>query len=327
MELRPTQGTLFHQRIRMSNSYLCTTRDGIFLNFTKKIMDGAFFGLARYGVDWYTFLSVAEERQKPTHEGMIIKFNLDPYGNPIAVEEVVKGLDNGVHQIMVYENHLYILETYIQQIRKISLIDKREEIIYPLPRAISAWYKYHGMEGSLDNYAHMNALTVQDDRFYILCPKLRSKLNIHGQPDQDREPTMILVFSKEWKLIDEINTGRYFCHDLVILGHDIYFCDATNTICKVNSVTHTVSEVWTVNTESSDLQNICRGLSISQDGKVIVGTWDFKKHSVVDVLSNKTVTISSTPCCIMKIDGTDYCDEQSPLRQSHIITGFAREFN
>jgi hypothetical protein len=75
----------------------------------------------------------------------------------------------------------------------------------------------------------MNAMTVQDDRFYISCPKLRSKINEDGKPDQDRNPTLIRVFSKDWKLIDEIDTGRFFCHDLVILGHDIYFADATNT--------------------------------------------------------------------------------------------------
>ena len=306
--------------------YLCTTRSGLFLNFTKKIINGAFFGLARDGSEWYIFGSKADDRSKPTHEGYILKFALDAYGNPVILEEFANGLDNGVHQIMVHDGHLYVLETYIQQIRKICLRTKTEEIIYPLPRAIIAWYKYHGMEGSLEDYAHMNALTVQDDRFYISCPKLRSKLNEQGKPDQDRNPTLIRVFSKDWKLIDEIDTGRFFCHDLVIIGHDIYFADATNTICKVNSVTHEVSDVWTVDPVSPDLRKICRGLSIAQDGKVIVGTHDFQGNNyVVDVLEKKQVKIEDTPCCIMKIDGTDYCDEQSPLRQSHIVSGFAKD--
>jgi hypothetical protein len=296
------------------------------LNFTKKIINGAFFGLARDGAEWYMFGSKAQDRSKPTHEGYILKFTLDAYGNPVILEEFANGLDNGVHQIIVYDGHLYVLETYLQQIQKICLKTKASEIIYPLPRAIIAWYKYHGMDGSLDHYAHMNALTVQDDRFYISCPKLRNKLNDEGKPDQDRNPTLIRVFSKDWKLIDEINTGRYFCHDLVILGHDIYFADATNTICKVSSVTHEVSEVWTVDPVSPDLRKICRGLSIAQDGKIIVGTHDFQGNSyVVDVLENKQVKIEDTPCCIMKIDGTDYCDEQSALRQSHLISGFARD--
>lgn len=306
--------------------YLCTTRSGLFLNFTKKILSGAFFGLARDGLNWYIFGSKAQDRSKPTHEGFILKFALDAYGNPVVLEEFATGLDNGVHQIIVYDGHLYVLETYIQQIRKICLRTKYSEIIYPLPRAIIAWYKYYGMEGSLEHYAHMNALTVQDDRFYVSCPKLRNKLNENGRPDNERVPTLIRVFSKDWKLIDEIDTGRYFCHDLVILGHDIYFADATNTICKVNSVTHEVSEVWSVDPVSPDLRKICRGLSIAQDGKVIVGTHDFQGNSyVVDVLENKQIKIEDTPCCIMKIDGTDYCDEQSPLRQSHLISGFAKD--
>jgi PKHD-type hydroxylase len=305
--------------------YLCTTRSGLFLNFTKKIIKGAFFGLARDGQDWYIFGSKAHDRSKPTNDGYILKFVLDAYGNPVILEEFASDLDNGVHQIIVHDGYLYVLETYIQQIRKFCLRTKTSEIIYPLPRAIISWYKYHGMEGSLEHYAHMNALTVQDDRFYVSCPKLRNKLNEDGNPDQDRNPTLIRVFSKEWKLIDEIDTGRYFCHDLVIIGHDIYFADATNTICKVNSVTHEVSEVWTVDPLSSDLRKICRGLSISHDGKVIVGTHDFQGNSyVVDVLEKKQVKLEDTPCCIMKIDGTDYCDEQSPLRQSHVVSGFAK---
>jgi len=306
--------------------YLCTTRSGVFLNFTQKILNGSFFGLARDGEFWYVFGSKAQDRSKPTNEGFILKFTLDVFGNPVILEEFAKDLDNGVHQIMIHDGHLYILETYVQQIRKICLRTKTSEIIYPLPRAIIAWYKYHGMEGSLENYAHMNALTVQDDRFYISCPKLRNKINKEGKPDQDRNPTLIRVFSKDWKLIDEIDTGRFFCHDLVIIGHDIYFADATNTICKVNSVTHEVSEVWTVDPVSPDLRKICRGLSITQDGKVIVGTHDFQENSyVVDVIENKQIKIIDTPCCIMKIDGTDYCDEQSPLRKSHIITGFSKD--
>jgi hypothetical protein len=96
-------------------------------------------------------------------------------------------------------------------------------------------------------------------------------------------------------------------------------------ICKVNSVTHEVSEVWTVDPVSPDLRKICRGLSITQDGKVIVGTHDFQGNSyVVDVIENKQVKIEDTPCCIMKIDGTDYCDEQSSLRKSHLVSGFAK---
>lgn len=306
--------------------YLCTTRKGLFLNFTQKIMNGAFFGLARHDCDWYIFGTSATHRTTPTSEGFILKFNLDNFGNVTNIEEFIKGLDNGVHQILIHDNHLYILETYIQQIRKVSLHTKHTEIIYPLSRAIIAWYKHHGMEGSIENYAHMNAITVQDDRFYISCPKLRNKFNDKGLPDQDRVPTIIKVFSKDWKQIDEIDTGRFFCHDLVILGHDIYFADATNTICKVNSVTHEVSEVWTVDPVSPDLRKICRGLSISQDGKVIVGTHDFNGNNfVVDVIEKKQIPIIDTPCCIMKIDGTDYCDEQSPLRLSHIVSGFAKD--
>jgi hypothetical protein len=105
--------------------YLCTTRSGLFLNFTKKILNGAFFGLARNGIDWYIFGSKADDRSKPTNEGFILKFTMDFYGNPVILEEFASGLDNGVHQIMVHDEHLYVLETYIQQIRTYLSFDKK----------------------------------------------------------------------------------------------------------------------------------------------------------------------------------------------------------
>ena len=298
--------------------YLCTTRAGLFLN-ENKIMDGKFFGLTRDGSKgWYVFGTHAEDIHLPTMQGFVAYFEIHD-GRVTDWKEVVKGLDNGVHQILMYKEHLYIPETYIQRITRVSVHTWKKEVIRPLPDAISSWYVVNGLEGSFQDYVHMNALTVQDDRFYIMCPQLRNKLK-NGQPSQEREPSIIKVFSSDWKLIDEINTGRYFCHDLVILGHEIYFADATNTICKLNIVTKEVSEVWTVDPFSPYLRKICRGLSIGQDGQVWVGTHDFEGSDfIVNVLEKKRYPIASTPCCIKRLDTFDFSDETCPLRTSQIV--------
>lgn len=299
--------------------YLCTTRHGLFLG-ENKIMDGKFFGLTRDGAEgWYIFGTHAADLHLPTMQGFVAHFEIHD-GRVTDWSEVVKGLDNGVHQILLYKDHLYIPETYIQRVTKVSIHTGKREIIQPVPEAVSAWYVVNGLESaSSQNYIHMNALTVQDDRFYMMCPKLRNKCE-NGQPSQERNPSIIKMFSNDWMLIDEFDTGRYFCHDLVILGHEIYFADATNTICKLNIVTREVSEVWTVDPVSPDLRKICRGLSIGQDGQVWVGTHDFEGNNfIVNVLEKKQYRLPSTPCCIKRLDVSDFNDETGPLRVSQVV--------
>jgi PKHD-type hydroxylase len=282
-------------------------------------MDGKFFGLARdCQGGWYVFGTHASDIHMPTMQGFIAHFKIHN-GQVTDWTEVVKGLDNGVHQIIFYKEHLYILETYIQRIIKVSVNNWQKETIKPLPEAISSWYFVNDLEGSFQDYVHMNALTVQDDRFYIMCPQLRNKVE-DGQPSQGRVASIIKVFSSDWKLIEELNTGRYFCHDLVIVGHEIYFADATNTICKLNIVTKEISEVWIVDPVSLDLRKICRGLSIGEDGEVWVGTHDFEGHNyIVNVLKKEQKSVPSTPCCIKRLDVLDYSDETSLLRMSQIV--------
>jgi hypothetical protein len=55
-------------------------------------------------------------------------------------------------------------------------------------------------------------ITVQDDRFYIMCPFLKNKLE-DGKATQDRHPSHIFMFGPDWKIIDTFETGRFFCHE------------------------------------------------------------------------------------------------------------------
>jgi PKHD-type hydroxylase len=301
--------------------YLITSRKGIYLNFTKKLIDGKFFGLTHQGPVWYAFGTHADDIHKPTFEGYILKFEIDSSGNMANNQEIITGLDNGVHQMCIWRNHLYVLETYVQRITVINLKDYSKIEIFPFDRAISAWYQQNGLEGSCEKYIHMNAITVQDDRFYIMCPKLKNTI-IDGQPSQERKPSHIFMFSPDWKVLDIFDTGRYFCHDLVIIGHEIHFADATNTICKLNIVTREVEQVWDVDPVSPDLRKICRGLSISETGQVWVGTHDLdgKHHYVVDPTKKQHIELDDTPCCIKRIDGTDFNDETSSLKKTFTLT-------
>jgi hypothetical protein len=135
-----------------------TSRKGIYLDHTKKLLDGKFFGLTHRGSTWYAFGTHANEITNPSFKGYVIQFELDKSGKMINQTEIASGLDNGVHQMCIWKNHLYILETYIQQITVINLENTSEKrIIYPFEQAISAWYHAKGHPGSYEHYKHMNA--------------------------------------------------------------------------------------------------------------------------------------------------------------------------
>ena len=303
-----------------------TSRKGIYLNFTKKLIDGKFFGLTHQGPVWYAFGTHADDIHVPSFQGYVLQFEIDSNGNMVNQKEIFQGLDNGVHQMCIWRDHLYVLETYIQRISVINIKNYSKTEIYLFDKAISAWYQKNGLEGSCDKYVHVNAITVQDDRFYIMCPHLKNTL-IDGHPSQERNPSQIVMFSPDWKVLDTFDTGRYFCHDLVIIGHEIYFADATNTICKLNIVTREVEKIWNVDPVSPDLRKICRGLSISESGQVWVGTHDFdKKYYLVDPIKKQHIELDETPCCIKRLDGTDFNDEMSHLKKQFTLT-YPSRFN
>jgi PKHD-type hydroxylase len=304
-----------------------TSRKGIYLNFTKKLIDGKFFGLTHQGPIWYAFGTHADDIHIPSFQGYILQFEIDSIGNMVNQKEIVTGLDNGSHQMCIWKDHLYVLETYVQKISVINLKDLTKTEIYPFDKAISSWYKQNGLEGSYENYIHMNAITVQDDRFYIMCPYLKNTI-IDGHPSQEREPSQIVMFGPDWKVLDTFDTGRYFCHDLVIIGHEIYFSDATNTICRLNIVTREVEQVWDVDPVSPNLRKICRGLSICENGQTWVGSHDLEgeHHYAVDFVKKQHIELEDTPCCIKRLDGTDFNDETSHLKKPFTLT-YPSKFN
>lgn len=301
--------------------YIHTCRDGIYVDFTTKVYDGKFYGLTHQGSDWYAFgTPILTSLRTPSFEGYILKFQIDENGLLINPHVFATGLDNGVHQIMIYKNNLYVLETGVQRVLRISLTNPSEkEYIYPIDKAISSWYLQSKYEGSCEKYEHMNSITVFDNKFYIMCPFLKNFI-LEGKPSQDgNTKSIIRVFDENWKLIETIDTGRYYCHDLVVVDRDILFCDATNVICKYSTITKNIEEVQQLDDPTKVKHRIIlRGLSMSKSGEIFVGSSSIDEvyaPYITNLTDNSKIQVKNAACCIKAADGSDYNDETCRINE------------
>ena len=217
------------------------------------------------------------------------------------------GLDNGCHQITIFENNLYIIETYIQRIAKFK-IESDGKLVHE--EFINLWkpsLKDHlcSSEDENKNYMHINSITVQDGRFFFMC----SMLGRFGE----RLSSKIQVWDPiHWKLLDEYNLDRYYCHDLVFIGHEIYFFDMTGTLCILNIVTRKISEIF----KRNEINSRVRGLSIGIDEKFFASSIS----SIFTKTVNYKISAYNSATCITRFDGNDYNNTTSVLRKSNIRT-------
>lgn len=292
-------------------SHFVSSRDGLFV-FDKtltKILDGKFFGMAHYNSVWYIF-GFEGDIYSGEKTGKIYSFRYQHDGVLTDLKTHASGLDNGCHQMTIYKNHIYILETYLQRVVKIPIEGTGFEYIYPWKSAVNSHY-----EGPNEDYMHVNAITIHDGRFFVMCPNLKNETK--------KETSKIQVFSYSWQLLDEYQLDRWFCHDLVPLGHEIYFCDALNTICRLNIVTRQVFEcVQLRDTPPNDTRSIFRGLSINKDGHPVVSSFYNGFATIVNLVCDEyyRVELDCSATFITRIDGEDYNNSQSSLRRPYVLT-------
>lgn len=295
--------------------YIHTSRDGIYIDFTNKVYEGKFYGLTHLNRDWYAVgMPMSADLHSPNFEAYVLKFQITGDGQMVNSKIFISGVDNGAHQMIIWRDSLYILETCFQRILRVPLNDpSKKEYIYPLDRAISAWYVKNGGPGSCDKYEHMNSITVLDNKFYIMCPFLKNFI-MDGNPSQDgNTKSLIKVFDQDWKLLETIDTGRYYCHDLVVMDRDIYFCDSTNVICKYNTITKTVEEFHRLDDPTEVKHRIVhRGLSMTKGGEIYVSSSSIDqvyKPYITNINDKSKVEVVNVACCIKATDGSDYNDE------------------
>jgi len=302
--------------------FICS-RDGLFVfdensAHVQKILDGHYFGIARKGNRVYLFGFLEGTTHDASLTGCIWSFYFVK-GKIFNFKKELGGLDTGCHQMTIFEDHMYIPETYQQRLIKVR-IDEDGDLVPDSLEYIYLWPKakiYHRTIDPSENvgYLHVNAVTVQDDRFFFMCPRL-------GVPDSKLKSTIQVWNPRDWTMIDEYDLDRWFCHDLVVVGHEIYFCDGLNSICKLNTVTRQVVNIHTTKGTTLDGRHICRGLSINSDMEFLASTPGtpsgcvlFTKDTNFEI---ESIRISAT--MITRIDGLDYNNQDSKLRRSWVKT-------
>jgi len=302
-------------------THFVSSRDGLF-TFDKKltkILDGRFFGMVHRNGLHYICGYTGQRGMTRDMRGHVLSFSYSN-GQVSNVKEQLTGIDDGCHQMTVYKDHLYILETYLQRIVKVR-IDSEGNLVKSSLEYITPWKHAVQMDIAKDHsenegYLHVNAITVQDGRFFVMCPLLKNM-------NPEKLTSKIQVFSEDWKLLDEYQLKRWFCHDIVPLGHEIFFCDALNTICKLNLVSREVIEcVRLRDTPPDDNRSICRGLSIGQDGQTLVSSIYNDWVKIVDVSCDGYygTSLECSATFITRIDGMDYNNVNCPLRKQCVVT-------
>lgn len=325
----------------MRHKYLITSREGLYVFDldTKQfhlLKSGFFFGLAKHNDVWYIggFNGDNEsERIRPTFKGYIASFKLrfDMNDNaPYTCEwkEEYSNLDNGSHQLRIYNNRVYLVETYIQKITVFAINDdfslkfeRSKELFPPNQPVMNAHYimnSDYSQKYTCHGYKHVNALTFHDNLMYISCPSLRNNIGDDGKPTQLLSPHIIEVYDLEFNFLWSFRiTQEVFCHDIVFQGHKIYFGAPPNKLCSFDIVSREskVERKFAVSTMHP------RGLSIDNTGRMVIG---FRSPGMLAIMTVggdniEYIRAPCSPCFIAKLDyDNDFNNCMSPLVRAYV---------
>ncbi len=326
------------------SEYLITSREGLFLfnvstHEFHKLRDGYFFGLARHSDLWYVFGYKGDnvnEKNYPTFKGYIASFRLCNAQIECWTEQCTS-LDNGSHQLRVYKNKLYLVETYIQNIaifniltdgsllheKNVNMYSSTSAVVSPV---VNAHYVINGTDPNTTcrGYKHINALTFHDGLIYLSCPSLRNNISKTGIPTQSLSPHVIEVYDGDFNFLwSFVLQEEVFCHDIVFHGHKIYFNAPPNKVCIFDIVDKTITSKITLSIEAFHP----RGLSISRDGLVVIG---LRRPGMLayfhqnDVDAKQNIQYVPSPCEPCFIGMIDYDNDYNNMN-SALVKGFVQQ--
>jgi hypothetical protein len=137
---------------------------------------------------------------EPTKMGRIVRLRYQS-GRLSAPEILCKGLENGCHQIAIIGDTLYVMDTYHQLIQRLTLDGVHVGAFDPVPR-----YSSEGVYAPM--MAHMNSIRQVGDSIRIM---------LHNGGIAPPERSEVLVFNRQWQLLDRHDIDGFGCHDIVPL--------------------------------------------------------------------------------------------------------------
>ncbi|MBU1324639.1 MAG: hypothetical protein KJ676_05310 [Alphaproteobacteria bacterium] len=180
--------------------HIVSTRNGLFglcPEGPRQIAWGRFFGLTLDGEDVLAF-EACDRPSAHSRRGRIIRLRRRG-GRITSADVLVKGLDNGCHQIDVIHDTLIVVDTYAQSILEIAL--PSAEITCHRPLGTPSREDWAG------GYAHINALIAVDGLRLIL---------LHNGADRTGRPSELAILDARWRLLERRPLPGLGCHDLAL---------------------------------------------------------------------------------------------------------------
>lgn len=319
--------------VQVMSKYWVSSREGLFLfdvetGKSKRFFKQSCFGCCVGHQRVFLFSYNEFERTLPTSSGMIVSFKYEEYAEYAEIYDVrieVTGLDNGVHQIVLHEDKLWVQETYIQQLKSFDLDDEEhviqytDKVVHPFERAViyhyleSPMYDTQEFRSSHANYRHMNSITFQDGFAYILSSYLGRIAACAKQ-----KPT-ISIFTQDFKRkLAEIDLPESCIpHDIVMLGSQCLYVTNTGTITKFDIVNNKILEKYPFHVSEKKWQ---RGLSFDGERFVVGSGQTIQLISKSGKLIMK-YNVSCYPCMITRCNkNNEYNNVLSDVRRSYVKT-------
>lgn len=240
----------FSQKINSSGEFLIATKNGLFCieNYSLfKIMNGEFYGITVVSKSQFLVY------QKGLNSGKI--FLLKKEKNYFVYKKtILKNLSDGVHQIDLVNNRLFVANTYNNSID----IYKYDNILNSLNKIDEIYPDGKLLNGrNSENYLHPNSIYLKKDLLYVLS---------HNETSKSNKPSEIFIYNpKTNKVVKKIKTSSGNAHNILVYKKNMYHLDSMNKQIKVN------------NLPFLKLGKFLRGLSVSSDF-IAVGGSDYAKR-------------------------------------------------
>ena len=280
----------FSKKINSFGEFLISTKNGLFYienYFLFKIMNGEFYGITVVSKSQFLIY------QKGLNTGKIFLLTKEN-NNFVYKKTILNNLSNGIHQIDLVDDKLFIANTYNNSID----IYKYDNVLISLTKMDEIFPDGKLLIGRKSkNYLHLNSVYFKKGLLYALS---------HNETSKSNKPSEIFIYDlKTKKIVKKIKTSSGNAHNILVHKKNLFHLDSMNKEIKVNNLSFL------------KLDKFLRGLSVSNDF-ITVGGSDYAKRvnrnsakGCIYFLSHNSeileiVNIDGMVQEIRKIDSTDF---------------------